>query len=128
MTTAENFIGQRVRVHLNLHAKRQGKPQWVLTQKGRVVAYAHDLAIGAVTFKISEKRRQAVIAARCREVHAYCEGIVLAAAPEGTRTPITYNPYAAPTFTVRATGAAVTACAAVHFTLSDGAVAVGAYT
>ena len=52
-------------------------------------------------------------------------GTLVSAAPEGARTPITYNPYRAATFTRRSDGAPVSACEFVHFTKEEGAVAVG---
>lgn len=112
----------RVQVYKNL---RNGT--WSVRSKGKVIAHLAECILADVTFRVSEKRRQAVIAKRCREVHAWAEGEVVEALPaEYAAVPVTYNPYRCGTFTRRDSGAAVVAAAYVHFTKADGAVAVGA--
>lgn len=78
-------IGQKVRVHKNLH-----RGDWSITVRGRVVAHVASICFADVTFKIRETARLQVIERRCRQVHAWCEGVVCAL-PQGDRTPITYN-------------------------------------
>ena len=120
MTQISDLMGQRVRVHKNLH-----RGDWSVTVRGRVVAHVAEIVLSDVSFKVRESARQQVIARRCRQVHAWGEGTVVASAPDEARVAITYNPYRAATFTRRDEGSAVSHCAAVHFTAGDGAVAVG---
>jgi hypothetical protein len=112
--------GTRVLCHKNLN-----KGCWSITAKGKVVAHVGEIVLKNVTFRARENARQRVIARKCREVHCWAIGTIAKAPPPARRTPITYNPYRAPTFTRREDGAPVTRCEFVHFTQSDGAVAIG---
>ena len=63
-----------MRVHRNLHAARAGKPQWVETQRGRVVRYLRSLTLTDVSTRI-----QPAAAAKCkaegvRRVCAFFDG------------------------------------------------------
>lgn len=92
--------------------------------KGKVIAHCREVILADVTMHVSEASRQAVIAKRCRSVHAWCVGTI-ACSVESVHpaVPVTYNPYRAGTFTRRDNGQPVTAADYVHFTPSDGAVA-----
>src|SRR5262249_21845520 len=112
-------IGARVRVHKNLN-----RGDWSVTVSGKVVAHVREVVLAGVTFRVREGARQRVLARKCREVQAWCEG-VLAALPSGLgETPITYNPYRAGAFTTRA-GVPLARCEYVHFTADREAVALG---
>lgn len=106
-------IGQKVRVHKNLH-----RGDWSITVRGRVVAHVASICLADVTFKIRETARLQVIERRCRQVHAWCEGVVCAL-PQGDRTPITYNPYRCGSFTTR-NGKPLAHCEIVHMTTDRG--------
>ena len=113
-------IGTAVRVHKNL---RRG--DWSVTVRGKVVAHVPSVTLANVTFKVSEKRRLAVIAMHAREVHAWCEGTIAAPLPASMpRVPITYNPFRCGSFHRRDNGEPLTACQFVEFT--DTAKAAGA--
>jgi len=93
---------------------------------GRVVSHVREITLSSVTLYVNETARQRVLSEQCRSVHAWAIGqIVEDAPPDLPRTPITYNPYRAGTFTTRI-GEPVYGCAYVEFTASHGALAVGA--
>lgn len=85
-----DVIGERVRVHLNLH-----NGCYVVSIRGKVVGYAHGLILGDVTSNVSQSGYR-----RCREegvrnVHAWLDGDVVdilppRGAPPGFRQ-ISYN-------------------------------------
>lgn len=87
--------------------------------RGKLIGHADTVTLCDVQFVVRESRRLAITSARCaekpcREVHAWAVG-TLADAPEGTRNEVTYNPYRAPTFTLR-DGTPVRSAACVTFT------------
>ena len=92
---------------------------------GKVVAHVPEVVLADVTFRVRERARQQVIGRNCRQVLCWAIGTIVGDVPAGARTPITYNPYRAATFTRRGDGAPVSACEFVHFTREEGAVAVG---
>ncbi len=116
-------IGTMVRVHKNL---RRG--DWSVSIKGKVVAHVATIALSDCTFKVSEARRQAVIRAHCREVHAWTIGTIAAAPSAGNAVPITYNPFRAAYFHRCDDGAEVTRCEAIHFIGGGIALAYGKVT
>ena len=104
-----------VRVHRNLRTGR-----WVVSVKGKKVGDYRTVVLTDVRrFIVSEKRRQAVLAKQCREVHAWCEGELVSTDADvkvpGDARRGTYNPYRAGTFTDCATGEAITACSNAWF-------------
>lgn len=115
MTTLELPIGARVSVHLNRTTKR-----WVIADKprGRVRGHARDVTLEDVTFRVSEVQRRYCVAKRGRWVHAWALGTLVAvdSAPDlaGT-TPVTYNPFVAPTFHVVGKEQPVQAATRAHF-------------
>lgn len=93
------MIGERVRVHLNLH-----RGDWSISdpKTGRVLRSATDVTLTGVTFRVSEATRQRIIDKQRRRVHAWAIGTLVSVdtAPDITgRDAVTYNPYRAPTFT-----------------------------
>jgi hypothetical protein len=82
--------------------------------RGRVIAHRSVVTLRNVRFHVSEARRQAVIRARCREVHAFAIGELVEAAEglEGER--VTYCPYRGPSFTL-ADGRPIAEASAVQF-------------
>lgn len=112
--------GTKVLCHKNLN-----KGVWSISVGGKVIVHVSELVLANVTFRVRERARRQVIERKCRQVHCWAIGTLVSAAPEGARTPITYNPYRAATFTRRSDGAPVSACEFVHFTKEEGAVAVG---
>jgi hypothetical protein len=114
------LIGERVRVHKNLH-----RGDWEVTQKGRVIAHLPELVLADVTFLVSQASRERVLQKRQRAVHAWAAGTVVDARPE-CGIPITYNPYRCASFTIRSDGAPIHRAEFCHFTPGDGALAHGA--
>lgn len=91
---------------------------------GRVIAHERSLILANVAFVVKQPARQRVIRNRCREVHAWAAGELVDTMPSGPRTPITYNPYRAATFTTRQEAIPVHNALFVEFTATRGALAV----
>lgn len=95
----DTLIGERVRVHVNLH---KGCLSVTDPRTRKVIGYADSITIADVTFTVSEKARLRVVDKQCREVHAWAVGR-LEAVNDTTAAPdapvVSYNPYRAPTFT-----------------------------
>jgi hypothetical protein len=71
--------------------------------KGRVVGYARSIKLRECVFKVNEKGRQRVLSSKNKNVHAFCEGVIIDASLThqsllDDHLPVTYNPYMAPTF------------------------------
>lgn len=100
MIEATELVGERVRVHLNLH---RGDFSISDPKTGKVWASADDVTLSGVTFTVSETTRQRVLAKNRRRVHAWAVGTLVGADlkpnVDGLET-ITYNPYRAGTFTL----------------------------
>lgn len=129
----------RVFVYFNLRRKVWSIKALEGLQRGRVVAHASAVAILGCAFRVSEAGRQRVIREQRKNVHAGIVGdldgfvgdltdagwfsvarefersCIAAIAPlEGDRAPaVTYNPYKAPTFVRKDTGAAIRRAACV---------------
>lgn len=117
--------GSRVRCHKNLQ-----NGQWSITVSGKVVGYVSEIVLTGVSCKYwaggYDRIQESARAGKPRRrVCAWMEGTIAAAVPSGAETPISYNPYKSSRFYRRDNGAEVTYCAAVHFTSSRGAVAIG---
>lgn len=87
------MVGQRVRVHFNLH-----RHDWSVSQKGRVVLNADSITLENVRFIVSESgwRRSQTLGKRT--VHAWAEGTVVAVnepAPNECTKRVRYNPFRA---------------------------------
>jgi hypothetical protein len=97
------MIGERVRVHFNLHSRRWSVTAMSGTCKGLVIAHVDRFALRDCTFKVSAAGRQRVLQRKQRMVHAWVEGFVVP--PEDTvpagAEEFTYNPYRCGAFTRR---------------------------
>jgi hypothetical protein len=108
--------GQKVRVHFNLHLHDWSIVALEGPEKGRVIGRADQLTLKDCTFRVSETSRQKVIERKCRSVHAWVFGYLTATTsvpPEAIE--FTYNPYRAPTFTLRDTWQPITKSSVVWF-------------
>lgn len=96
---------KRVFAYRNLH-----QAKWSLRQGGKVVAHADDVTLFGCQLKVSEAGRQRVLREKKKNVHAGVVGLVtdlpgdfVGMVPligSGPRK-LSYNPYKAPSFTVR---------------------------
>jgi hypothetical protein len=103
------IIDRRARVYRNLQngtmsvltrqRNSKGNLSWLLA------GHTTDILLQDVKFYVSENGRQKVIRDRRKNVHAWAEGIVIAATAEEVATPIdvAYNPYKTGTFVKRHT-------------------------
>ena len=98
----------RVRVHYNLHTLIWSVVALSGQNKGKVIHRSKYVELGGdIKFHVGEKSRQKVIANKCRSVHAYISGELLAVGnellsiPRGDATSISYNPYHAGHFYTR---------------------------
>jgi hypothetical protein len=122
-------LGARVRCHKNLH-----RGDWSITVAGKVIANVAEICLADCKPVYWRNGHAKILAASVagkprRRVVAWVEGTVCAM-PAGARTALAYNPYRHKAgeiakFTTRA-GAEVTAAEFIHFTVADGAVAIGA--
>ncbi|HEY2474801.1 MAG TPA: hypothetical protein VGI19_08350 [Candidatus Cybelea sp.] len=117
-------IGAKVRCHKNLQ-----RADWSITVAGKVIANVPEIVLANVTFRYWAGGSARILADKAngrmrRRVCAWADGVIAELPRTSTKTPLTYNPYRAATFTTRAR-APVERCAYVHFTHSDGTVAVG---
>lgn len=89
----------KVRVYRNLN-----KPEFysILAMegedKGKVVGYAKSVLLENCQFKVSEASRQRVLRDKQRNVHAFCQGVIVDASHtvqklNGSECAVTYNPY-----------------------------------
>lgn len=101
----------KVRVYRNLN-----KPEYYSilamegVDKGKVIAYAKSVLLENVTFRVSEASRQRVLKDQRRNVHAFCEGIIVDASNTVQNVPsdaliVTYNPYRGGSFYRKVDGA-----------------------
>src|SRR3954469_715776 len=112
-----------VRVHRNLI-----RDDWSVRSHHQPVVHLVEVTLADVRFQVSEASRLRMVAARCREVHAWAIGEIIDFAPSGLpRTPITYNPYRAGCFTLTDRITPILACEYAEFN-SAGAFAVGNFT
>lgn len=88
--TPPNLIGEKVRVHVNLH-----NGCYVITHKGKVAGYVKSLTLEDVTPKISMSGYNKCKDEQQRNVHAFLEGTLVsmsATAPSGgSWDKLTYN-------------------------------------
>ncbi len=95
--------GDRIRVYRNLNQPGMYSIRALSgPNKGKVLGYAPAVAMTDVTFRVSEKGRQVVLAKRERHVHAFAEGDYRASASQlpkavevADHNTITYRPYQA---------------------------------
>lgn len=67
-------IGDKVSIHLNLHRKDYAITALEGEYKGKVVAYAKQLVLENVTFRIRESIQKKVRKKKVKEVHAWVLG------------------------------------------------------
>src|SRR5215472_10357626 len=108
---ARELIGERVRVHFNLH-----RGDYVISQRGRVVAYAERVTLAGAEFVVSDARRRRVLASGQRSVHAYIWGTLIDCRPRDLfgATRVTYNPRRDFSFVNALTGARIDTAPTVH--------------
>lgn len=95
--------GDRIRVYRNLNLPGMYSIRALSgPNKGKVLGYAPAVAMSDVTFRVSEKGRQTVLAKRERHVHAFAEGDYVTAADQipdhlsaTDRNTVTYRPFVA---------------------------------
>ena len=107
------LIGQRVRVHVNLHRGTVS-----ISRKGRVLADAWQVTLEDARAIVSDAGRERVLARGKRAVHAWWEGTLVAAdAPSlvcGEH--VTYNPHRDRSFVLYDDrSVAVTSARRIHF-------------
>jgi hypothetical protein len=96
-------LGKDILVYKNLHKKC-----YSIKQHGKVVAHADRLCLMDVTFKVSEKLRQKVLATKQKNVHAFVCGLYTTSGMGTTAkrndlpVEVYYNPYKVKAFTTKA--------------------------
>lgn len=91
--------GEPLKVYRNLHRKCLS-----IQYKGKVIAYANDITLKNVSFKVSEKGRQRVIRSKKKNVHAFMTGTYSKRVrAKKFKTSCTYNPYKYSQFVIRST-------------------------
>lgn len=110
-------VGQRVRVHFNLH---RGDFSVIDPKTGKVVANVPGIVLSDAEFRVSEKSRQRAIDRGRRSVHAYVIGFVSALSYRHNPGDIkvTYNPFRSGFFHQSVSGDRVDSADSVGF--SDG--------
>lgn len=81
-----------MRIHRNLHAARQGKPQWVETRAGRVAAYLDSVTLLNVSTRIQLGGLKRCQENQVRQVCAYMDGELSAETPAGDWQRIAFDP------------------------------------
>ena len=114
----------RVKVHRNLNNKCLSITACESPYRGLVIAHCDAVVLESVTFRVSEKARQRIIKNKCKEVHSFAVGELIACEKPISRHPvklkkakldrsiiggestrhINYNPYQAGYFFDCATG------------------------
>jgi hypothetical protein len=96
-------VGQRVRVHVNLHLQRLAVADPLTA---RILCYVDDITLQGITFRVQEACVDRVQATGRRKVCAYAVGTVVAWDQEPARTGpvVTYNPHRSRYFHFRETG------------------------
>lgn len=91
------MIGQRVRVHLNLH---RGDFSVADPRTGKIITNVRDITLRDVTFRVQPALLAKIRAWNRRKVCAYAVGVVQAvdSDPQPTGRKVTFNPFRADTF------------------------------
>lgn len=84
--------------------------------RGKLIGHAEQIALSDARFIVRESRRQAVVAKKCREVHAWVIGTVCAMPRNKREIEVTYNPYRSPFFHYRQGGTNIFEASEVIFT------------
>jgi hypothetical protein len=90
----EEAIGQKVRIYRNLNNGTMSIQQKI-EKSWKVTGHITEAVLKDVRFVVSEASRQRVIRERCKNVHAYGEGILVGMRDETIYAPyrLAYNPY-----------------------------------
>jgi hypothetical protein len=104
-------IGHPIRVYRNLNNGRMSL-QSKQGSSWKVVGHVENCVISSVKFHIGESGRQKVIRERCKNVHAWGQGMLVAEFDERVKAPValSYNPYTDTTFKQRHTDNAIVQC------------------
>jgi hypothetical protein len=85
-----------------IHVYRNlAKGCWSIRSGGRVVAHLHRVTLRSCVMRVREGGRQRVLREGHRNVHAWIEGTWIEDAVDEGLVEIGYNPFLAPTFTLR---------------------------
>jgi hypothetical protein len=90
------LVANVVQVYRNLT-----KGCWSIRSGGRVVSHRHRVTLQACTMRVRECGRQRALREGHRNVHAWIEGTLIEDAVAEGLVEIGYNPFLAPTFTLR---------------------------
>jgi hypothetical protein len=92
-----------MRVHRNLHNARRGGPQWVETQKGKVVRYLEEVKLREVSTRIQPAGQAKCQSSGVRSVIAFFDGVEGASIEFaiGTWERVEYDPRVDSNFLVR---------------------------
>ena len=103
----ELTIGQRIRVHVNLHKRALAVAD---PSTGKVLCYVNAVTLTGVTFRTQAACLDRVQREGVRRVCAFAVGVLAAIEPDVDRTlpAITFNPHRRRDFHDAATGATVT--------------------
>jgi ribosomal protein L36 len=74
---------------------------WSVRRDGRVVAYVSAIALQSCVLRVREGGRLRVLCEGHRNVHAWIEGVPVDDVRAADLVEIGYNPFLAPTFTIR---------------------------
>jgi hypothetical protein len=74
---------------------------WSLRRAGRVIGHRHAVTLQACVMRVRESERQRAIRTGHRNVHAWIEGHPCEDVVDEDTVEIGYNPFKAPTFTIR---------------------------
>lgn len=102
-------------VYWNLH-----KDCFSVAERGKPVRHAQSVVLRNVRFVVQRGGYERTIAEHVKRVHAMVRGDVAADEPTGNGRAVTYNPYRADHFQVRATGERIDSAAVVWFSIVNG--------
>ncbi|NAZ84636.1 hypothetical protein [Kineococcus indalonis] len=114
LTMPELTIGQRVRVHVNLHKQALAVAD---PSTGKVLGYVEAITLTHVTFRTQAACLDRVQRDGVRKVCAYAVGTLASIEPDVDRSlpVVTFNPHRRRDFHDVATGASITGADAVTF-------------
>jgi hypothetical protein len=106
-----------VDVYWNLH-----KGGYSVRERGKVIAHTDHIILQNARFVVQRGGYERTVHEHVKRVHAVVRGEIAKHAPVAPvdAAAVTYNPYRADHFQVRATGARIDAAQAVWFSVKDG--------
>lgn len=102
-------------VYWNLH-----KDCFSIAENGKPVRHATRVVLRDARFVVQRGGYEKTVAEHVKRVHAMVRGTVVADEATGAGVAVTYNPYRADHFQVRATGARIDSAPVVWFSIEDG--------